>query len=87
MCGYFSLLSLLLRFLVDYTKHLSLDSLFLHLKPVFVPNEIWSFCVNAVSLHASFEKTNDITVVWILSEGKTSAVVHELLELVWLVFA
>jgi hypothetical protein len=37
--------------------------------------------------HAILKQVYDETVVWILSEAQVSAVIHELLELVRLVFA
>ena len=79
--------SLLGGFFVDYIKHLSLDGLFLHLQSILVPDEVWGLSVDAVSFHAPFEKADDISIVWILGEGQTSAVVHELFELFRLVFA
>lgn len=40
-----------------------------------------------MSLHASFKKSDNITVVWVLGETQTAAVVHELFELFRLIFA
>ena len=37
-------------------------------------------------LHAILKQFNDVTVVWILGEAQISAVIHELLELLRLVF-
>jgi hypothetical protein len=40
-----------------------------------------------VSFHATLEQSNNIAVVWILSETETFTVVHELLEFLRLVSA
>ena len=40
-----------------------------------------------MSLHAPLEEADDVAVVWILCEAQAAAVVHELLEFLWLVFA
>ena len=40
-----------------------------------------------MSLHATFEQTDDIAVVGVLREGQASAVMHEFLELVRLILA
>jgi len=57
------------------------------MQPVLVPNEVGSAWIHAVLFHASLEQGDNVTVVWILSKGKASTVVHELCELVWLVLA
>tara|TARA_B110001450_G_scaffold226058_1_gene224612 strand:+ start:263 stop:544 length:282 start_codon:yes stop_codon:yes gene_type:complete len=55
------------------------------MQPVLVPNKVGSAWVHAVLLHASLEQGDNVTVVWILSKGKASTIVHELGKLVWLV--
>jgi len=66
---------------------LPLDSLLLKHKSVLVPDEVWLLGVESVSLHAAFKQPYDISVIWVLGETEASAVVHELLELLWLVLA
>lgn len=78
---------LLLWLLLNHFHHCLLDLLFLEGQSVLIPDKIRLLWVEAVSLHASFEETNDVSVVWILSEAQASAVVHELSELFWLVLA
>jgi hypothetical protein len=40
-----------------------------------------------ISLQCVLEKADDVSIVWILGETQSTAVVHELLELIGLVFA
>ena len=40
-----------------------------------------------MSLHAALEQSDDVTIVWILSERQASAVVHELFEFFGLISA
>ena len=75
------------RFLLDNVEHLSLDGLLLEYKAVLVPDEVRAARVELVSLHAAFEQADDVPVVRVLSEAQAAAVVHELLELLWLVLA
>lgn len=72
-------------FFLDDIQHLPFNRFLLQGKSIFVPNEVWIFQVEAMSLHAAFKQTDDVAVVWILGETKTSAVMHEFLELFWLV--
>lgn len=64
-----------------------LDKLFLEDQSIFVPNEVRLLRVNVILFHASLEEPDDVTIVRILGETETSTVVHELLELLWLVLA
>ena len=73
--------------LVDDVEHLSLYGLFFQDQSILVPNEIWVFGVEAVSLHASLKQANDVAIVRVLSEGQASAVMHEFLEFFWLILA
>ena len=73
--------------LVDNIHHLPLDGLLLEHQSVLVPDEVRGLCVDLISLHAVLKQVNDETVVWILSETEVSAVVHELFELLGLIFA
>ena len=75
------------RLFVDDIQHLSLNGFFLEHQSVFVPDEVWTLGVEAVSLHATLEQSDDVTIVGVLCETKASAIVHELLELLWLIFA
>jgi len=52
-----------------------------------IPDELRNLRVDSVSAHAAFKKSDDVAVVGVLSEAQTLAVVHELLELFWLVSA
>ena len=61
-----------------------LDGFLFKSKSILIPDELRSRNFDDMSLHAGFEKTDDIAVVWILSEAQTFTVVHELLELFWL---
>ena len=56
------------------------------MQPVLVPNKVGSAWVHAVLLHASLEQGDNVTVVWILSKGKASTIVHVLLKLIWVAF-
>ena len=78
-------LRLLYRLLLDNVEHLTLDGLLLEDEAVLVPDEVGSPGVDVVLLHATLEQPDDVSVVWILSEAQTSAVVHELFEFFWLV--
>ena len=72
---------------VNNIHHLPLDGLFLEHQSVLVPDEVWGLRINFMPLHAVLEQVNDETIVWVLSETQISAVIHELLELLRLVFA
>ena len=67
--------------LVDDFHHLLLESLAFLEKAVFVPNKIDLAWVEVVALHAALKQTQNVAVVWILSERQSSAIVHKLLEL------
>merc|ERR1719223_2197400 len=73
--------------LVDVVHHLPLDRFLFQNQSVLVPDEVGGLHIEAVLLHAPFEQANDVAVVGILREAEASAVVHELSELFWLVFA
>ena len=73
--------------LVDDADHLSLDGFLLQDQSVLVPDEVGVLLVESVLIHAALEQLDDVPVVWVLGETQTSAVVHELSELLWLVFA
>ena len=72
---------------MDNLEHLLLDEFFFEHQPVFVPDEVRLLRVDILLLHASFEEPDDVTIIRVLSEAETSAVVHEFLELLRLVFA
>ena len=57
------------------------------MQSVFVPDEVRLSRVHIVLLHAGLKQGDDVTVVRVLSEGQSSAVVHEFGKLVWLVLA
>jgi len=40
-----------------------------------------------MSLHAIFKQINDVSIIWILGETQISAVIHEFLKLLRLIFA
>jgi len=48
---------------------------------VLVPNKIGRAQLEIVALHAAFEQTDDVAVVWVGFKSQTSAIVHELFEL------
>ena len=75
------------RFLVDDADHLALDGLFLENEAVLVPYEVGCLRVTVVLEHAVLEQLDDVIVVGVLSEAQSSAVVHELAELIGLVLA
>jgi len=75
------------RFLVDHIHHLPFNRLFFHLQPILIPNEIWSFSINIVSVHASFQEADNIPIIRVLSESKSPAIVKELSELLWYIIA
>lgn len=79
--------SLFCRLFVDDVHHLSLNCFLFEDKPIFVPNEIWIFCVKSMPLQTAFKKTDDVTVVWVLREWEASAVMHEFFEFFWLILA
>ena len=54
---------------------------------IFVPHKVRLFWVDVIFGHAIFEEANDVAVVGVLREGQASAVMHEFLELIWLVLA
>ena len=64
-----------------------LDKFFFEHQSVFVPNEVRLLWVDVIFLHATLEEPDDVTIIWVLGEAETSAVVHEFLELLWLVLA
>ena len=55
------------------------------MQSVFVPDEVRLSGVDIVLFHAGLKQGDDVTVVRVLSEGQSSAVVHEFGKLVWLV--
>ena len=57
------------------------------MQSVFVPDEVRLSGVDIVLFHAGLKQGDDVTVVRVLSEGQSSAVVHEFGKLVWLVLA
>ena len=73
--------------LLDDIEHLPLDGLLLKHKAVLVPDEVWVLGVEGVTLHATFEKTDDVRVIGVLCETQATAVVHELLEFLRLIAA
>ena len=78
---------LLGRVLLDNFHHLLLDLLLFKSKSILVPNKVWLLWVDVIFAHAALEQTDNVPVVRVLCEREASAVVHELLELVWLVLA
>ena len=72
---------------LDNLEHLLLDEFFFENQSIFVPHEVRLFRVDVIFLHAAFKKPDDVTIIWVLREAETSAVVHEFLELLWLVLA
>ena len=79
--------TLLSGLLLNNLEHLLLDLLLFYSQPILLPNKFWLFGAETISLHAALEETNDVTIVGILGEAEASAVVHELLEFVWLISA
>jgi len=73
--------------LLDDIEHLPLDGLLLKHKAVLVPDEVWVLGVEGVTLHATFEKTDDVRIIRVLGETQATAVVHELLEFLGLISA
>ena len=65
----------------DYAHHALLQSLTLQEQPIFVPDKVRAFKVESVPLLATFEQINDVFVIWIGDESKSTTVVHKLLEL------
>jgi hypothetical protein len=78
---------LLCWLLINNIRPILLDLLLFKHKSVFIPNEVRGLEVESMSLGATLEETNNVSVVWILGEGESSAVVHELSEFLWLVLA
>ena len=78
------LLSWLLR---DDLHHLGFDRFLLKSQSVLVPNELRGLWINAILFHAPLEQTDDVTIVGILCKTEAFTVMHELLELIWLVSA
>ncbi len=63
-----------------------LEGLLLHDKSILVPDEVWYLRVPAILLHTSLEFVKDVFVVGLVSELELSAVVHEILEFIWMTF-
>ena len=86
-----SLISFALVFLgglfVDNAHHLSLDGLLLQSESILIPNEVRGFRVEPVLLHATLKQADDVSVIGVLRETKSSAVMHELSEFLRLVLA
>ena len=82
-----SFVLLLGRPLFDDLQHLLLNLLLLQHKSVFIPDEVRLLDIKIVPLHAAFPETDDVRIIWVLGEAKSSAVVHELPELLRLVLA
>lgn len=78
---------LLLSWLLNCPHNVLFQSLLLQNQTVLVPNEVWRLGVEVVALHAAIKQVQDVSVVWVVREFKTSAVLHELFELNWLVQA
>ena len=75
------------RFLVNNIHHLPLDRFFLENKSILVPDEIRVLCIKPILLHATLKEANDVAVIRVLCEAQTSAIMHELSEFFWLIFA
>jgi len=73
--------------LLNDFEHLLLDEFFFEDHSIFVPNEVRLLGVDVIFLHATFKESDDVTIIWVLGETETSAVVHKLLELFGLVLA
>jgi hypothetical protein len=71
--------------LLDDVEHLPLDGLLLEHKAVLVPDEVGVLGVEGVTLHAAFEKTDDVGIIRVLGEAQATAVMHELLEFLGLI--
>ena len=72
---------------LDDIEHLPLDGLLLEHKAVLVPDEVGVLGVKGVTLHATFEKTDDVRIIGVLGKAQAAAIVHELLEFLGLVSA
>ena len=57
------------------------------MQSVLVPDEVRLCWVHVVLLHAGLKQGDDISIIWILSKGEASAIVHEFCKLVRLVLA
>ena len=68
-------------------EHLLLHLGLLDLEAVLVPDEVRVRRVEVVPSQACLEQLDDVPVVRVLGEAEASAVVHELLEFVWLISA
>jgi hypothetical protein len=64
-----------------------LDEFFFQHQSIFIPHEVRLLWVNIVFLHAALEKSDDVAIIWVLSETETSAVVHKFLEFFGLILA
>ena len=64
----------------DHLHHALLEAFLLEEQAVLVPDEVRVLDVEVVTLHAPFEKLDDVLVVGVLGEGEAAAVVHELFE-------
>ncbi len=78
---------LLLDWLGDNFHQVLLQLLLLEHEPVLVPNEVRHLGVPTILLHATLKESQNILIVWILSELELSAIVHEILEFLWVAFA
>lgn len=83
----FFFIFIFLGWLVEHLEHGCLDGLLFDVEAVLEPDEVVKFGFEFVPLLAPFEKPINILVVRILGESQLSAVLHELEELVRLVFA
>lgn len=87
LAGRLFLLLIGLVWLLQGAKHVLLQGLLFKNKAVFIPDEVWGLSVELVALHALLKQVEDVPVVGVSSEAERSAVLHVLLELVWLVQA
>ena len=73
--------------LINYIHHLLLNRFLFHDQTIFIPDVIRRLDIEPVTLHACFEETDDVPIIWILSEAKSTTIVHKLLDLLWYIFA
>ena len=73
--------------LVNDAHHGLLECLSFEEEAVLVPDKVWRAQLEIVSLHAALEERKNVAVVRVCREAESAAIVHELLELGWLIQA
>ena len=69
--------------LTNHVEHGALEQLLVFAESVLLPGEVGDSWIKLMSSHAVVKEPHTLVILWLLLELKLSAVLHELLELMW----